>query len=130
MISGSGNPYFCPEPGGFCSLSYTCQSCEIHYSVVDGAGWVPKHCPCFIPPSMIAIWINKISRVKQLFQKVVFLAFFPTRTSNDLDYLIFPLCKEEKAQTSQEMAKLFSEKMKAQKQCNNRLRKVLKHSDC
>lgn len=43
MISGSGSPYTCPQPGELCSLSYTCQSCEIHCSVVDEAGWVLKH---------------------------------------------------------------------------------------
>lgn len=38
------------KPGGLCSQSYTCQSCEIHYSVVDEAEGVLKHW-CLLHPT-------------------------------------------------------------------------------
>lgn len=53
----------------------------------------------------------KKSKKKELFQMFLSLALFPNRTSSYLDYLIFPLYREDKTQTRQEMIELFSEKM-------------------
>ena len=55
--------------------------------------------------------MHKKSREKELFETLVSLALFPNRTSSSLNYVIFPLYREEKAQARQEMAELFSEKL-------------------
>lgn len=70
VISGSGAPYFYPQPGGLYSSSCICQRSTICYSVRDGGrGWGRLGMcwstgPGFIPPSMTSIWMHKISREK------------------------------------------------------------------
>lgn len=46
---------------------------------------------------------------------LVSLALCSNRKSSYVDYFIFPLCRQENAQTRKEMAELFSEKMKGNK---------------